>query len=254
MDPYLERFWRSVHHTLVTYAAEALQPQLPADLVARVEERVFVADEDRLLGVRYPDVKVREPHGGTAADGGAPASAAVAEPVILEFVAEPVTEGYLEIRDAADQGRVVTSIEFLSPTNKVRGAGAREYVQKQRLLWQAGVNLVEIDFTREGDRELALPLERAPAELNSTYMACVRRAAEPQRLAVYPLPLSERLPAIAIPLRSQDVDARLDLQSLVDRIYDLGRYDRDIDYTRPPQPPLNAPDAQWAAQFLTPAS
>jgi len=42
MDPYLEQFWRDVHARCIIYAADQLQARLPADLRARVEERVFV--------------------------------------------------------------------------------------------------------------------------------------------------------------------------------------------------------------------
>src|SRR5256885_6518067 len=45
MDPYLEARWGDVHQSLITYARDALQPNLPPDLRARVEERVFVQTE-----------------------------------------------------------------------------------------------------------------------------------------------------------------------------------------------------------------
>jgi hypothetical protein len=45
MDPYLEARWGDVHQRLITYAADQLAPRLPADLRARVEERVFVEME-----------------------------------------------------------------------------------------------------------------------------------------------------------------------------------------------------------------
>src|SRR5437588_710249 len=41
MDPYLERYWGGIPHTLITYARDHLQEALPDDLRARVEERVF---------------------------------------------------------------------------------------------------------------------------------------------------------------------------------------------------------------------
>src|SRR5438105_4713913 len=39
MDPFLEQYWGDVHHSLIQYARDTMQPQLPADLRARVEER-----------------------------------------------------------------------------------------------------------------------------------------------------------------------------------------------------------------------
>ena len=96
MDPYLERFWRDVHHRLVTYAADALQPNLPEDLRARVEERVFVETE------------------------------------------EPISQGFIEIVDAATGNRVVTVIEFISLSNKLPGAGRQLYLRKQREVLESG--------------------------------------------------------------------------------------------------------------------
>jgi hypothetical protein len=49
--------------------------------------------------------------------------------------------------------------------------------------------------------------------------------------ALYLLPLRERLPSIAIPLRPQDRDVVLDLQHVVDEAYERGRYDH-TDYRR----------------------
>ena len=60
MDPYLERFWRDVHHRLVTYSCDQLQSQLPPELRARMEERVFVTGDEGLIGHRVPDVHVVE--------------------------------------------------------------------------------------------------------------------------------------------------------------------------------------------------
>ena len=55
--------WGDVHATLIIYAREQLQRQLPSELRARVEERVFVESDDRELRSVYPDVRVYErPH------------------------------------------------------------------------------------------------------------------------------------------------------------------------------------------------
>jgi hypothetical protein len=42
----------------------------------------------------------------------------------------------------------------------------------------------------------------------------------------------------------------LNLQPLVDRVYEKGRYYLAIDYTKPPQPPLSEDDRQWAETLL----
>jgi hypothetical protein len=124
MDPYLEMHWSDVHQSLITYAREALQPILPGDLVARMEERVFIEREPDRIRRIVPDVHVATHPGWTA-----PAvskreigTVAVAEPVVFDLALDPTTEGYIEIRDR-DGGRVITVIEFLSPANKCGGPG-----------------------------------------------------------------------------------------------------------------------------------
>src|SRR4051794_17153356 len=113
MDPYLERHWRDVHTRLITYATDELQSQLGDDLVARMEERVYVEMDNAILRDIYPDVRIVEDP--TAAEtgtkfAGSPGATAVAEPVILTLESEPVTERFIQIMDL-DGSRIITAIE-----------------------------------------------------------------------------------------------------------------------------------------------
>src|SRR5438270_12718142 len=67
LDPYLEMHWGDVHHRLIQYASDGLQPGLPPDLVARVEERVFVETEVGSRRRMVPDVRVVQLHRTTPA-------------------------------------------------------------------------------------------------------------------------------------------------------------------------------------------
>ncbi len=159
---------------------------------------------------------------------------------------EPTKQRFIEIIDPASDGKVITVIEFVSPSNKLPGDGLRKYRQKQADVVHAGINLVEIDLTRSGERSLASAVAGMPREYReSAYLTCVFRAAK-QRFEVYRMPLRERLPSIRIPLRERDEDVMLDVQEVVDRAYEDGRYD-DIDYTKACVPALAADDATWAA-------
>jgi hypothetical protein len=42
MDPYLERLWGDVQQALVTYIRDQLQPALPDELRACMQERIFI--------------------------------------------------------------------------------------------------------------------------------------------------------------------------------------------------------------------
>jgi hypothetical protein len=262
MDPYLERYWGDVHHAVVTYARDWLQSRLPGDLRARMQERVYIELPDSRRGEYYPDVRVVDRPARTAgasratavaepatsvetANGGVPPG----EPLVIHLDIEPVTEGYVEIIDVKSGHRVVTAIEVLSPTNKRDGEGKRLYLQKRRDLQSAGVNTVEIDLLRGGERVLIVSPELIPPSHRTDYQICVWRAPYPNRVEVYRAPLRERLPAIRVPLRAADEDVPLDLQVLIEQCYKNGGYD-DIDYHAAPAPPFSGDDIRWAEALL----
>ena len=205
LDPYLEARWGDVHQSLITYTRDAIQLNLPPDLRARVEERVFVETETELVRRIVPDVHVthyppaRPSHSVLAETGGV----AVAEPLVFLLEDETVTEGFIEIRERGG-GKVITVIEFFSPANKTGGEGEKLYLQKQRELLHSDTNLVEIDLVRSGQRVIAFPEHRIPPQHRRDALVCVRCAWSERARELYVLPLRERLPAIAIPLRQTD--------------------------------------------------
>jgi hypothetical protein len=249
MDPYLESHWRDVHARLIIHTAERLQEKLPGDLRARVEERVFVESPQGVERSVYSDVRVVERFKKPTAAQPSESGVAVAEPLIIHVPDEPVSEGYIEIREAGTGGRVITVIELISLANKLPGEGQNLYRQKQRELKDGCVSLVEIDLLRAGRRILAIPPESIPPSYRTTYQVCVRCSWRPAAIEVYRVPLRERLPVFPVPLRQTDDDVLLDLQLLLERCYVGGGYD-DLDYTAEPNPPLDPPDAAWADDLL----
>jgi len=251
MDPYLEEHWGDVHHSLITYARDQLRLLLPKDLRGRVEERVFVESPPATRRPLVPDLRVFErkrkssPKQSTATAS----SLALAQPLVMTLD-DPVTQGYLEIREGGSGGRLVTVIEVLSPSNKVPGEGQTKYLQKQRELIDGQVSLVEIDLVRAGHRLLPFPVERLPEEYRTLYQVCVRRGWKLAEVEVYRVPLRERLPAIRIPLRKTDADVVLDLQALIELCYRNGDYEDDLDYQPDPDPPLGEKDVRWADALL----
>ena len=251
MDPYLDAHWLDVHPRLIVDASNRLQGQLGESLVARIEERLIVEDPfsgfSRRIG---PDVRVVE-HGMSDSPVEPLGGVAVADPIVLSTEAEPIAQRYVEIIDLSTGGRVITVIEFVSPTNKTTGDGLERYVQKQSERRSAGVNLVEIDLTRQRRRQL-LAHRWCGAHLHdSTYQASIWRAAMAHQVELYPVQLADRLPALRIPLRPADQDAVLDLQcGSSDGVYAASRYDRTTDYRRSPEPTLSDDEAIWADSIL----
>ena len=127
MDPSLEQFWRDIHARCIIYAADQLQARLPADLRARVAERVFVEPVFGVTRSVYPDIRVVERGRGPAAATIVEAGPEVAEPLVIFLPDEPVTESSIAIIDVGSGRRVVTVIAMLSLSNKLLGEGQELY-------------------------------------------------------------------------------------------------------------------------------
>jgi hypothetical protein len=254
MDPYLEQSWRDVHHKLCTYACDDIQAQLRGGMIARLDERLMVElAPDRARSV-YPDVRIvrrrvrsKAQASRNASSGG---TAVLAEPLTLEIEDETTAEAFIEIIDARSGGRVITVIELISVTNKMPGEGRDEYRRKQLELRAAGVSLVEINLLRAGPPLLNFPLTGIPVDDRTEYHAVVHRGWAGKQYQLYPMPLRKRLPTIGIPLRETDPPVALNIQSLIDRVYQNGAYDVEIDYRKPPHPPLQGEDRRWASRLL----
>ena len=190
MNPWLELHSGDVHHRLVQYAGDSLQTHLPEDLFARVEERVYVEDENQVARAIIPDVVVSQVHPWTGSSADSSGGVAVANPLVFELSSPELTEGYVEIRDRG--GKVITVIEFLSPSNKRAGVGRDKYLEKQQEVLRSAASLVEIDLVRAGQRALALPAYDIPSEHRADYLACVSPGWRHKRRLLYPMPLRHR--------------------------------------------------------------
>src|ERR1043165_1633779 len=249
MNPWLEEFWRDVHASLLVYARDQLNAELPPGLQARVDERLAIEAGDEKPRTYLPDVAVTEPWdrpaGPVLGEGGAKVSAA--EPTVVELGEEVLRR--VEIVDS--RAHVITAIEMLSPSNKQDAAAVLGWRTKRLDYLRGGISVVEIDLLRGG--EWALPdrsLLKAMQTGRVYYHVCVTRPPRPSRHEFYVLRLRERLPAVRGPLRPTDPDAALDLQVLIEQCYQRGRYASIIDYAKPPHPPLPEQEAAWAKQVL----
>ncbi len=253
MDPYLEdpALWPDVHSRLINISSEILMAQLRPKYFVQIDERLWVAtEEDEARDVIVPDLRIRQVGrgmGGGSASGGVSAAVAdVGVEILYEFEIE-VHEARLRILDR-DSQRVITVIEFLSPANKVRGSGGREsYEQKRKDVLSCEASFVEIDLLRTG--------ERPPSPRNGIgpydYLVQVWRwTGERHRIFAWPMLLEERLKVIPIPVRPEDPDGTLDLQSVLNTAYDRAGYDVRVNYGRHPAVLLPPEQARWADEHL----
>lgn len=251
MDPYLEdpRGWRGVHASFVTYLRDAIAEGLPPRYYARLEDRVYLDAEEP--SAFLPDARVVERPGAPRGTGPAVLEA---DPAITISV-EPVelNESFIEILDASTGHRVVSVIELLSPTNKRPDSeGSRSYRKKQEELLASASNLVEIDLLRGGEHVVAVPRAAVLGRRGRYhYLVVIRRASNPYKRTVHALRLETRLPKVGIPLLVGDPDVVVELQPILDRVYEMGSYGTTLDYSRPPSPPFEEEDAAWAASVLS---
>lgn len=242
MDPYLESYeWTSVHHSLSEQIARQLAPKVRPKYMVRPVERfvVEVFDDFELShGNIYPDVGIAEAKTAYRVEdeGKRPLRLATFMPTKVPHVT-------IEIKHVVD-GQLVTAVEVISPTNK-RGEGYRQYLAKRELILASDTHLLEIDLLRMGRRvPMRDPLPDTP------YFVFLSRAQKRPYLDVWPIQLDEPLPTIPIPLLPDDPDVFLDLQLALTTLYDEFGYDLSVDYSQPPEIPLEGETAVWAAELL----
>jgi hypothetical protein len=251
MDPYLEDpgLWPDVHHELISVARDQLTARLRPKYVVRIEERVYVSDEeDPGRSVIIPDLQVmdQDSEGSLSVAAETAGTAGAAAPVVaVTVIRDKIRESRIEILDREDR-RIVTVIEILSSANKVPGArGQMSYLQKRDDILESSSHFVEIDLLRAGRRAVT---SRKIAQ--SDYFVHVSRNEKRPKGLLWPISLRQPLPAITIPLREGDKDASLDLQSVLTTAYDRAAYDLQIDYRKEPNPPLTSELAKWAHDLL----
>jgi hypothetical protein len=253
MDPFIEgQEWEDFHHALIEELRIALMAQVVPRYVVRVEKRVYLERQvEEPPDFRRGDVLIlqRKAPSAIAAPPTPVRGAALAEPVVLTLpMPEEHEEAFLTIR-WRETMEVVAVIELLSPTNKRAGSdGQREYLAKREELLRSATHLVELDLLCGGVRPRTL--EPLPP---GDYYALVTRGERRPRVFVYPWSLREPLRAIPIPLRGNDPDVVIDLQTTFTSVYDRTRYDLSLDYDASLRPPLSEADAEWVREQLVAA-
>ncbi len=213
MDPYLEApaLWPLFHHQMIVGLAEVLQPSL--------------ADRYRLqFGTRVYSTEL---------------------PLFTSIIREEHHETFGELRQRSN-GRLVTLLELISPTNRVTTIGRDEYSARRDDARKQGANLVECDLVLQGQTCLDVPDDML-AECD--YAVAISRGGRPEPPDLVGLSLQKKLPRIRVPLAGDDRDLVVDVQAVFTRCYT--RYlANKVDYKKDPPAKLKATDAQWMDQML----
>ncbi len=254
MDPYLEgrNIWAGFHHRLADELADRLNRHIGPKYYADVEVHTVVEDVSIATSKTvYPDVGVAEP-----APSAPPVGLAVAEAIISPApIRRLVVAGQTKLRSVwvyvTETDELVTAIEILSPYNK-RGEGLAAYRRKRSTLLNAPIHLVEIDLLRVGQRP-GPEVDDPPLD-EADYILLVNRNRDddPRRISeIWPVQLSEALPALPVPLLAPDPDVGLDLNAAIRAVYARAGYDWRLQYDQSVPPPRLRPEmADWLEQHL----
>ena len=249
MDPYLEHpaLWPDFHNRLIASIADALSPLLRPRYFVALEERTYVLKGLDLEVIGLPDAAVvesRSPAASTPALSAREGRAAQVEDVELPRT-ERARETYLEVYETGQKRRVVTVLEVLSPANKLHRQGRRDYERKRKQIFETFTGFVEIDLLRDGE---PMPLERHPAP--SDYRILVSRGNERPQAQLHTFGVRQPIPAFPLPLLPGDTEPEVDLNEVLQGLYERAGYDLRLDYARPPLPPLPEADAEWARGLI----
>ncbi|BAY83933.1 hypothetical protein NIES267_34270 [Calothrix parasitica NIES-267] len=248
MNPYLENpeLWSEVHHRLITAIAIAIAPPIRPKYRVAIEKRTYLGDTEDSVLVGIPDVAVTTQKKSSTKEKIATATLPVqGESVTVKLpVPEEKKEAYLEIREVAT-GYVVTTIEVLSPTNKRTGKGRDAYEEKRRDVLSTPTHLVEIDLLRAGR-----PMQILSEIPKTDYRILVARGNRRPLAEVFGFNLQQQIPQFLLPLKSEDNEPLVDLQSLLEQVYEQAGFDLAIDYSIEPVAALNSENKIWADTLL----
>lgn len=212
MDPFLEapELWPAFHNAFIYCLNTAINRQLPPGFASRLEERLVVEET------------------------------------------EPYRETFIEIQTReGSQRRVVAVVELLSYANKLPGKGREEYLGKQKNLLASEIHLLELDLLRVGPHTLAVSEASLKERFGRyDYAASLHRARDGRRFQMVAWQIPHELPSVLIPLEYPHPDLIVDLQPLLTRAYDEGRFAELVDYSRLPEPSVNEETLAWLAERL----
>ena len=233
MDPYLEgHLFPDVHNSLAYLIKVQLVKRLGANYIVHLNsytvEDTSPAED---IGIMYPDVEVFHRPDMAQEPGTIQSYVLTPETAVLPDI-KPVEVRIpvVEIRDRK-HNKLITAIEILSPVNK-RNPGILPYREKRERLHYGGVHLVEIDLLRRGERPLAHPY------LPKTHYLVTLIRAGIGKTQVWGMSIKDPLPVIPIPLKQPDEDTVLDLGHAMKELYEQGAFEKSIDYSETPPPPV----------------
>jgi len=248
MNPYLENsaLWQQIHKRLIIAIADTLSPQVRPVFIVNIKERVYryTNYDEELIDTSDVAVKASQSAKKSEMENFAVAGLAV-KPITVKLpIPETIRESYLEIVDINTK-EVITIIEVISPKNKRSGEGRKTYEQKRFQVLGSTSNLIEIDLLRDGES-----MDILDNYIKSDYSILVSSFKQRPQADLYAFNLKENIPKFPLPLYEGDKEIIVDLQELINGIYERASYDLVIDYSQEPIPALSDENKVWVDEVL----
>jgi Protein of unknown function (DUF4058) len=106
-------------------------------------------------------------------------------------------------------------------------------------------NLVEIDLLRDGK-----PIQQLQNNIQTDYRILVSRASKRPKADLYAFNLQNPIPSFSLPLREDDTEPLLEIQTLISELYNEGNYDLVINYAQEPVPAISVESTAWVDEVL----
>jgi len=250
MNPYLEnpKLWQQIHKRLIVEIANAMNPKIRPKYPIEIEERIYEVNpsngDSLLVGIPDDVVVKTSAKSSPSPEGNLAVASPPSQPIKVTLsLPTKVKEWYLEVKEV-ESGEVITAIEILSPKNKAAGEGRKSYQRKRQQILTSLTNLIEIDLLRRGKKMVVdIPVK-------SDYHILVSRSSDRPQADLYAFNLPDPIPEIPLPLTGGELEPKINLQELLNSVYDLGSYDLVIDYQKEPIIPLGKRDRSWADDLL----
>lgn len=134
---------------------------------------------------------------------------------------------------------------FSSNDSQSISKGRVAYETKRREVLGSPTHLVEIDLLR-GGKPMRILSEAQPSD----YRILVSQGNRRPLAQLYGFSVRQEIPKFLLPLRSEDTEPLVNLQTLLFEVYEQAGFDLAIDYSLEPVPPLKEEDKIWVDALL----
>jgi hypothetical protein len=87
-------------------------------------------------------------------------------------------------------------------------------------------------------------------DVSTDYRILVSRGYRRPEADLYSFGLQDPIPAFPVPLNRGELEPVVDLQKLLNEVYERARFDLAIDYSQPVKPALPREEEAWVAEIL----